>query len=86
MGDYGRKTYIKPTVKTRMIPILRARVIFKFQADFTGISRISKSLMALKRPLVLSKLEMSMQVPRMDLSQIRALGLHSQTLAIIVEM
>ena len=76
----GRWTYIKPTVKRSTHATFRPMFMFNFQTDFNGTSRISTSVIVLKRPLVLRRREMSINLTRMDLSHIRDLGVHSKSL------
>ncbi len=76
-------TYIEPTLKTAMTPSFFVGFIFRFHTDLIGTNRMSTSLMVLKRPLVLRRLGISMHLPLMDLSHMRALGLHSQILTMV---
>lgn len=75
-----KETYIEPTVKIKVTCIFRDLFIFKFQIALTGTSKIKTSLVVLNIPLVLSMVETLMQVPFIDLFQIRSLGTHSQVL------
>ena len=78
-------TYTDPTVKTRQTPTFFFVLRFKFQTAFTGIIRISTSLIVLKAPLTLSRIERLIHVPGTDLSHIRGLGVHSKILTIVIE-
>lgn len=73
-------TYKHPTLKTRMTPAFLFLSNCRFQTAFVGISKIIVSVTTLTTPLVLSTLGVSRHVPGIDLSQIRALGTHSQIL------
>ena len=79
-------THVKPTVKTAATPTFLFVVMCRFQTDFTGTNRIIVSVMVLKRPLVLRRVEMSIQVPGTDLFHILFRGVHSNILTIVVAM
>ena len=79
-------THVKPTVKTAATPTFLFLVMCSFQTDFTGTNRIIISVMVLKSPLVLRRLEMSIQVPGTDLFHILFRGVHSHILTIVVAM
>ena len=74
------QTYRHPTLKTRMTPAFLFLSNCRFQTAFVGISKIIVSVMTLTTPLVLSMVGVLRHVPGMDLSQILALGTHSQIL------
>ena len=74
-------THRKPIVNTSTTPSLRFLLTCRVQTALTGTSKMMKSVIVLKKPLVVNKLETSMQVPRIALFQILALGVHSHILA-----
>ncbi len=76
-------TYIEPIIKTASTPHFFLAFILRPITDLIGTTRMSTSLMQLKRPLVFRRLGMSIHLPASDLSQIFARGLHSQILAIV---
>ena len=77
---------MKPTVKTATTPTFLFFVMCSFHTDFTGTNNIIVSVMVLKRPLVLRRLEILIHDPGTDLFHILSRGVHSQTLTMVVAM
>lgn len=76
----------KPTVKTAAIPTFCLVLVCNFHTNLMGTRSIMRSVILLKRPLVFSRVGISIQRPGMDEFQILSLGLHSQILTNEVAM